>query len=80
MNTLTAFVTLVVAVFAVIAGFFAAARAIWKAATSTQNLVSAMGDNTKATEKLSGDLKDFSTATARTLADHGERITRLEGR
>lgn len=80
MSTLTAFVGLVVAVFAIIAGFFAAARAIWRAATSTQNLVGAVEDNTQATEKLSGDLKEFSTATARTLADHGERITRLEKR
>lgn len=80
MSTLSALVGLLVGCLAIIAGFFAAARAIWRAASSTQELMGAVEKNTTATETLSSDLKDFSTATAATLADHGQRITRLESR
>lgn len=80
MSTLSATVGLLVGVIAIIAGFLAAARAIWKAASSTTTLVGAVEKNTEATEHLSGDLQKFSIATAATLADHGRRIEALERR
>lgn len=80
MSTVQAFVGLVVGLVAILAGVAAAVRIIWKAAASTTTLVGSVDANTAATAELSVDLKEFSTATAATLADHGTRLTRLESR
>lgn len=83
MSTWSAVIVAIVAVLTILG---AAARQLERRATQTQTLVSAMAENTKATEKLSGKtetlsgkLDTFSSETIRTLAEHETRITHLEG-
>jgi cytoskeletal protein RodZ len=53
----------------------AAVRGVWRAATAVQEWVGALKANTEATQSLSGDLKNLSTTTSKTLTEHGTTLT-----
>lgn len=78
MTTTTTVVGLVVGLVAIVTAAWRLVRAVWAAGRRSQQLVGALQDNTRATEGLSGELAEHRRATAEKLAEHSERLTRLE--
>lgn len=78
MSTVQAFVAVGAGCVVLLGGLAAIARAIWRAAGDVHKLMTAVRDNTAATNILSTEFRASVDATAATLADHETRITRLE--
>lgn len=78
MSTVGTIIGILVGAAALLGALWRVGRAIWSAGATTQQLTSAMRDNTVATEKLSAELVTHTTKTTEILSEHDRRITRLE--
>jgi len=71
---------LLVAILTILGIVSAGLRWIYRQGVSSAKLVSAVTDNTEATDKLTHAYETFTEKTANTLLDHEKRITRIEAR
>jgi hypothetical protein len=78
MATAAAVVGVLVGVLALVGGAAQAVKAIWRAAGTSHDLISAVKDNTSATAGLAEELRTLRVDVTGELADHAARITRLE--
>lgn len=84
MNTAVALVTIGTPI---ATGLAFLARGIWRMSGHAHQLTKGLDDNTKATQDLAGEFRENRADVGRqlsvlgqVLADHGERLGRLEGR
>jgi gas vesicle protein len=78
LTTLSIVVGALVGLAALIGGVIKAAKALWNAGASSHELISAVRDNTSATADLADELRTLRSDVTGELADHAQRITRLE--